>query len=64
MGERLDRIKRVINPPVTAEWVDAVVTRRSEQADAIEESKGSKVAQRHREKTGEIVGKMLRRGVI
>jgi hypothetical protein len=64
MGERLDRIKRVINPPVTAEWIDTVVTQRSEQADEIEESKGPKAAQRHREKTGRMVGKMLRRGVI
>ncbi|MFE0472372.1 hypothetical protein ACFW2V_12195 [Streptomyces sp. NPDC058947] len=64
MGERLDRIRRAFSPPVTAEWVDAVVTQRSEQADEIEKSRGSKAAQKHRRETGKMVEKMMRRGVI
>lgn len=64
MGERIERIKRAIQPPVTAEWVNMVVTARSEQADKIERSKGPEAADRHREKTGKFVTKMTQRGLI
>jgi hypothetical protein len=44
MGERLDRVKRALNPPVTAEWIDSVISARSEQADEIEQSRGQEAA--------------------
>lgn len=64
MGDRFERIKRAVQPPVTAEWIDVVVTARSEQADKIERSKGLEAADRHREKTGKFVTKMIQRGLI
>lgn len=64
MGKRYDRIKEAISPPLTAEWVDMVVTHRGIKFDEIEKSKGPEAAQKHREKTGKLVQKMVRRGII
>ena len=64
MGKRYDKVRQAISPPLTVEWVDLVVTQRSSQADEIEKLKGPKVAQKHREKTGKLVQKMIRRGIV
>lgn len=64
MGDRLDRLREMLKPPVTAEWVDRVVTEGSRKADEIEASRGPEAADRYREKTGREVKKMLDRGVI
>jgi hypothetical protein len=64
MGKRYDRVKQAINPPLTAAWVDMVVTGRGIKSDEIERTKGPEAAQKHREKTGRLVQKMVRRGII
>lgn len=61
----LDRIKKAIQgPPVTAEWVDMVVTDADRKAERIEETQGPEAANRFREKSGRRVKKMVERGVI
>lgn len=60
----LDRIKRAVAPPVTAEWVDMVVTDRDRKASEIESEKGPEAAEKYREKSGKLVARMARRGII
>ena len=61
----LERIKKTIQgPPVTARWVDMVVTNADLKANRIEESRGSEAADRYREKMGRRVKKMTERGII
>ena len=63
MGMR-DRIKAIVAPPVTAEWVDFVVSDLDAKADLIEETRGVEAADRYRERTGKWVQKMNKRGII
>lgn len=61
----LKRIKKAVQgPPVTAEWVDMVVTDADRKAEQIEATQGSEAANRYREKSGRRVDRMLKRGVI
>lgn len=68
MGKKLDRLKDAVRSiqgePVTEEWLNMVMADREAEAERIEQAKGAGSADRYREKTADIAGKMLRRGVI
>ncbi|MER6605887.1 hypothetical protein ABT282_08200 [Streptomyces sp. NPDC000927] len=60
----LDKIKKAVAPPVTAAWIDMLVTGMDARAQEIEGKKGAEAADAFREKKGRSIARITKRGII